>query len=210
MCRLFGFRSIIPSHVHRSLVAADNALGAQSEAHPDGWGVAYYVDGAPHVTRMPATALDDHLFQQLSGVVSSETLLAHASFVRALARSLVRDEAAAEDIEQETWLQALQSGPRRAEALPAWLRVVARNVAFKRLRGAARRRAREEREARPEAQPSTAERVEREQSLKGVVAAVKADRALALGVNTWDGACTYEAVATGVGVDYVPLETALG
>ena len=77
MCRLFGFRSIIPSHVHRSLVAADNALGAQSEAHPDGWGVAYYVDGSPHVTRMPATALDDNLFRQLSGVVTSETVLAH-------------------------------------------------------------------------------------------------------------------------------------
>ncbi|MBW2462324.1 MAG: alanine dehydrogenase [Deltaproteobacteria bacterium] len=45
---------------------------------------------------------------------------------------------------------------------------------------------------------------------KGVVDAVKADAALALGVNTWDGACTYEAVATGVGVDYVPLQTALG
>ncbi|RLB45367.1 MAG: alanine dehydrogenase [Deltaproteobacteria bacterium] len=45
---------------------------------------------------------------------------------------------------------------------------------------------------------------------KGVVEAVKADPALALGVNTWDGACTYEAVATGVGVDYVALQTALG
>jgi len=77
MCRLFSFRSIIPSQVHRSLVAADNALGAQSEAHPDGWGVAFYVDGAPHVTRMPATALADSLFHQLSGVVSSETVLAH-------------------------------------------------------------------------------------------------------------------------------------
>jgi predicted glutamine amidotransferase len=77
MCRLFGFRSIIPSQVHRSLVAADNALGTQSENHPDGWGVAFYVDGAPHVTRMPATALDDHLFHRLSGVVSSETVIAH-------------------------------------------------------------------------------------------------------------------------------------
>jgi glutamine amidotransferase len=68
---------VIPSQVHRSLIAADNALGAQSEAHPDGWGVAYYVDGAPHVTRMPATALDDNLFHRLSGVVSSETVIAH-------------------------------------------------------------------------------------------------------------------------------------
>jgi len=77
MCRLFGFRSIIPSQVHRSLVAADNALGKQSENHPDGWGVAFYVDGSPHVTRMPLTALDDQLFHRLSGVVSSETVIAH-------------------------------------------------------------------------------------------------------------------------------------
>jgi glutamine amidotransferase len=77
MCRLFGFRSVIPSQVHSSLVAADNALGSQSEAHPDGWGVAFYVDGSPHVTRMPSTALDDHLFHRLSGIVSSETVVAH-------------------------------------------------------------------------------------------------------------------------------------
>jgi predicted glutamine amidotransferase len=77
MCRLFGFRSVIPSQVHRSLVAADNALGVQSDQHPDGWGVAYYVDGAPHLTRSPATALGDNLFQRVSGIVSSETVLAH-------------------------------------------------------------------------------------------------------------------------------------
>lgn len=77
MCRLFGFRSVIPSQVHRSLMAADNALGAQSEVHPDGWGVAYYIDGAPHVTRAPSTALNDAIFHRLSGIVSSETVLAH-------------------------------------------------------------------------------------------------------------------------------------
>jgi glutamine amidotransferase len=77
MCRLFGFRSVIPSQVHRSLLAAENALGVQSNDHPDGWGVAFYVDGAPHVTRSPLTALGDALFHRLSGVVSSETVLAH-------------------------------------------------------------------------------------------------------------------------------------
>ena len=77
MCRLFGFRSVIPSQVHRSLLAAENALGVQSNLHPDGWGVAFYVDGAPHVTRSPTTALADALFHRLSGVVSSETVLAH-------------------------------------------------------------------------------------------------------------------------------------
>jgi len=77
MCRLFGFRSVIPSQVHRSLVLAENALGVQSHKHPDGWGVAYYVDGCPHLTRSAATALGDALFHRLSGVVASETVLAH-------------------------------------------------------------------------------------------------------------------------------------
>lgn len=77
MCRLFGFRSVIPSQVHRSLLAAENALGVQSSQHPDGWGVAFYVDGTPHVTRSPLSALGDALFHRLSGVVSSQTVLAH-------------------------------------------------------------------------------------------------------------------------------------
>jgi len=77
MCRLFGFRSVIPSQVHSSLVAAENALGVQSNKHPDGWGVAFFVDGAPHVTRSPMTAVSDSLFHRVSGVVASETVLAH-------------------------------------------------------------------------------------------------------------------------------------
>ncbi len=77
MCRLFGFRSVIPSQVHSSLVAAENALGVQSNQHPDGWGVAFYVDGSPHVTRSPMTAVSDALFHRVSGIVAAETVLAH-------------------------------------------------------------------------------------------------------------------------------------
>jgi len=77
MCRLFGFRSVINSQVHRSLLAAENALGVQSNLHPDGWGVAFYIDGAPHLTRSPTTALGDQIFHRLSGVVASQTVLAH-------------------------------------------------------------------------------------------------------------------------------------
>ncbi|MCB9736794.1 MAG: class II glutamine amidotransferase [Deltaproteobacteria bacterium] len=77
MCRLFGFRSVIPSQVHRSLVAADNALAVQSQRHPDGWGVAYYVDGAPHVMKTATGAMDCALFQHVSGIVASETVVAH-------------------------------------------------------------------------------------------------------------------------------------
>ncbi len=77
MCRIFGFRSVIQSQVHRSLVSADNALLQQSDRNPDGWGVAYYNAGAPHVIKSVATAMDDHLFRRVSGIVASETVLAH-------------------------------------------------------------------------------------------------------------------------------------
>lgn len=77
MCRLFGFRSVINSQVHQSLVYADNALEQQSLKHPDGWGVSYYVTGSPHVVKSDRTALDDNIFKKVSGVVSSQTVIAH-------------------------------------------------------------------------------------------------------------------------------------
>ena len=77
MCRLFGFRSVIQSQVHSSLLEADNALGLQSNEHPDGWGVAYYLLNSPHLIKSSKSALKDSLFKKVSGVVSSETVLAH-------------------------------------------------------------------------------------------------------------------------------------
>jgi len=77
MCRLFGFKSSIPSQVHRSLLRAENALAVQSEQHPDGWGVAYYIGGIPHLVRNAQSAVDDRLFQQVSGIVSSQVVVAH-------------------------------------------------------------------------------------------------------------------------------------
>ncbi len=43
----------------------------------------------------------------------------------------------------------------------------------------------------------------------GVVEAAKSDRALALGINTYGGAVTYQAVATALDMPYTPLESAL-
>lgn len=77
MCRLFGFRSVINSQVHESLVHAENALGTQSSNHPDGWGVSYYVAGSPHIIKSERTAINDNIFKKVSGVVSSQTVLAH-------------------------------------------------------------------------------------------------------------------------------------
>lgn len=77
MCRLFGFRSVIQGKVHTSLVEAENALGVQSFNHPDGWGVAYYLSDAPHLIKSEHSAIKDNLFKKVSGVVSSQTVLAH-------------------------------------------------------------------------------------------------------------------------------------
>lgn len=77
MCRLFGFRSVIHSQVHQSLVRADNALMLQSSSHPDGWGVAWYLERVPHVLRSLNRAIDCKLFKKVSGLVRSETVLAH-------------------------------------------------------------------------------------------------------------------------------------
>jgi len=77
MCRLFGFRSAVESRAHESLVAAENALLRQSERHPDGWGVAYYVQSFPHLFRSAERALGSDLFREVSGLVSTNTLLAH-------------------------------------------------------------------------------------------------------------------------------------
>ena len=77
MCRIFGFRSILQSGVHQSLIDADNAIVQQSERHPDGWGVAYYKMGSPHLIKMDGLARDSLIFEKVSGVVSSNTVVAH-------------------------------------------------------------------------------------------------------------------------------------
>jgi len=61
--------------------------------------------------------------------VDIEKLLRHRPFVRALARRLVRDDARAEDLVQETYLTALKSPPKHDGALRAWLAAVVRNLA---------------------------------------------------------------------------------
>jgi len=77
-----------------------------------------------------------------------ESLLQHAPRLRALARSLVRDEHAVEDLVQETWARALERGPTAAPW--RWLARVLRNEAFQQRRSGAARAAREQAAARSE------------------------------------------------------------
>ena len=88
-------------------------------------------------------------------------LLAESAWIRALARSLVRDTHAADDIVQETWVAVLRRPPRAGQPLRPWLGQVVRNFARMRRRGEANRRRREESAARRESVPGTTEMVER-------------------------------------------------
>src|SRR5262245_5832641 len=86
-----------------------------------------------------------------------ETLLEHGPRLRTLARRLVRDGHAADDLVQETWLRAVESGGESSSAWQ-WLARVLRNLAFQGRRldahraerecGAARREGRDEPEQR--------------------------------------------------------------
>jgi glutamine amidotransferase len=59
------------------LISCENSLIEQSEEHSDGWGLAYFTQGVPHLVKNANTAIEDQLFQKVSGIVSSETVLAH-------------------------------------------------------------------------------------------------------------------------------------
>lgn len=101
-----------------------------------------------------------------------EDLLAHADFVRSLARSLVLDEHRAADLVQETWLAAIQHPPRTKRSARPWLQRVMRNFAVSFHRAESRRSKREKAVARPEGVPSADEVIEREEVRRSVVETV--------------------------------------
>ncbi|HEY6033738.1 MAG TPA: sigma-70 family RNA polymerase sigma factor, partial [Kofleriaceae bacterium] len=65
------------------------------------------------------------------------------AWVRRLARALLRDEAAAEDIAQDTWIVAAEQQPETDRPLRPWLARVVGNLVHTRRRSQARRHARE-------------------------------------------------------------------
>lgn len=101
-----------------------------------------------------------------------EQLLAHAEFVRALARSLVRDPASAQDLEQETWLRALRSPPRGATRLRAWLATVMKNLARNQARSQSRALQREQAHATASDSPQAIEALEQAQAMQSLATQV--------------------------------------
>lgn len=86
-----------------------------------------------------------------------EELLRHAGWMRAMALSLVGNSAGADDVVQGAFTAALDSPPSNRQALGGWLKSVVRNLSRQTHRQSSRRKAREKRVARPEAENSSPE-----------------------------------------------------
>lgn len=104
-----------------------------------------------------------------------EALLEHHAFVRALARRLLADEHAAEDVAQDTWAATIATPPSAIASVKGWLARATRNRAINARREHARRSRREASVARDELVEPTdvAERVELESRVVRAVLALR-------------------------------------
>ena len=111
------------------------------------------------------------------GPLDRDEIVAHASFVRGVARGLLVDAAAADDVAQETLLKLLKAAPARANgprALKAWLVRAVRNLAIQWGLADVRRATREAGSAPREALPATDALVQRMELHRRVVDATLA------------------------------------
>ncbi len=77
MCRLFGFRSNVTSRAHRSLMEAENALVEQSNKHPDGWGIGYFIQRDAYILKSEEPAHESERFRLASSRLQSHAFVVH-------------------------------------------------------------------------------------------------------------------------------------
>ena len=106
--------------------------------------------------------------------VALDALLAHRSWVRALARRLAADDATADDLEQEAWLEAVRRPPTDSRNLRGWFASVLRNRARKQHRSTSRRAMHERSVAPARASAATEDVVQEAEAQQRLVAAVLA------------------------------------
>lgn len=106
--------------------------------------------------------------------ISPETLAHHGEFVRALARQLLADEHAADDVAQEAWLRYAERPPRSALDPRGWFAIVVRNLAHNERRAQRVRGEHEARAAKAEATPPLDDDLAQASALCSVVDAVLA------------------------------------
>ncbi|MGB3970036.1 MAG: sigma-70 family RNA polymerase sigma factor, partial [Planctomycetota bacterium] len=99
-----------------------------------------------------------------------QRLLAEEPFVRALAHSLVADEA--DDVVQQAFLRALEHRPRNLVQPRGWLARVVRNLGADQRRRRERADARQRAAAVPDRVPSSSELLEGEERRRSLIAAV--------------------------------------
>lgn len=112
---------------------------------------------------------------QTPTTASIERLLEHRVWLRGVARALARDDASADDLEQEVWLDTLHRPPGDVSSPRGWLARVLRRNAVDAGRSASRRARREEHAAAPGAAPDPARLVAEAETFRRV-----ADLVLAL------------------------------
>ena len=104
---------------------------------------------------------------------------ADLAWLRRLARGLLGDTHAAEDLVQDTLVAALERGPvpvegaTRIQSPRAWLAGVARRLAARRFRSEGRRRAREHEVARPDVLPDSSALLQRAEVAESLSTAVR-------------------------------------
>jgi RNA polymerase sigma-70 factor (ECF subfamily) len=99
-------------------------------------------------------------------------LLAHAEFVRGLARDLVRDAHLRDDLAQEAWLQTLRRPPRHGAALRGWFASLVHSLFVNHRRGERRRQLREAAVEPPPPPDTAADVAAQEQVRQQLLAAV--------------------------------------
>ena len=76
-------------------------------------------------------------------MIDIDLLLTNRPFLMQIAMEVLGDEFAAEDAVQDTFMEAIRRPPRDSNKLRAWLAVVVRNKAHRRMRDRRNRRRRE-------------------------------------------------------------------
>ncbi len=109
-------------------------------------------------------------------IPTNEQLMAEMAWVRQLARALVKDDALADDVVQDTWIVAAEQQPDTNRPLRPWLARVVRNLIITRRRSEARREERASAYDSERSTPTPAELIERVELQRAL-----ADELLALG-----------------------------
>ena len=107
-------------------------------------------------------------------IVELDVLLEHQSFLRDLARALVREPSDADELVQEAYLAMLYRPPRGVRSVKSFLAGVVRNMAGRMRRREARLARREEAAARPERVPAAADLATQAETQREVLSAVLA------------------------------------